>query len=71
LKQLNDLLGLKVKFNYNTIVIYLKLYYLLFIQLIYIDEKFPHFFPSEEERLVQTKTQLLCLRRRQDDISVL
>ena len=35
------------------IAIYLKLYYLLFILLIYFDEEFPLFIPSEEEFLVQ------------------
>src|SRR6218665_2331699 len=35
------------------IVIYLKLYYMLFILLIYINENFSLFMPSEEEILAQ------------------
>src|SRR6218665_370414 len=45
-----------------------KLYYKLFLLLIYIAEKFPLFIPSKNEILVKRR-QLLCMRRRQDDVS--
>jgi|SRR6218665_1078905 len=45
----------KLKFNYNVIVTCLKFYYLLFILLIYIEDKFPLFIPSEEKILVQKR----------------
>jgi len=45
---------------------------LLFIYITsFIDEKFPLFIPSKAEILVQEKRQLLCMRRRQNDISEL
>jgi len=37
LKQFNHLSGLKLKFNYNVIVIYLKLYYFGFLKGVSID----------------------------------
>src|SRR6218665_3373344 len=39
--------------------------------LIYIALNFPLFIPSKDEILVKKRHQLLCMRRRQDDISEL
>src|SRR6218665_2880030 len=62
----NDLPDRKLKCDENIIEISLKLYYYLFILLVYIERKFPLFIPSKDKILI--KNQLLCMRRRLDDV---
>ena len=64
LKQLDR----KLEFTCSKIVIYFKFYYLLFILLIYIDEKLEKM--SVQRRNSDNKIcELNCMRKRQDDVS--
>ena len=46
-----------------------KIVLLIVLLLIYIGKKFPLFIPSKDEILVKKRCQILCMRRRQDDVS--
>lgn len=67
LKQLELCCSPKLKYNFNTIVTYLKLSYLLFILMIYIHRKSPLFIPSPKK--FWYKKRDLCMRRRSEDVS--
>ena len=64
----NDLPDLKPKFDYNMIVIYLKLLLVIYITtVIYIDAKFP-LFTLSKTKFWHKKRKLLCMRKHVSEV---